>query len=105
MSRNVPLGHCCRCCFLWRAGRKPGLQLRCVPTHAVVHRRKPLRRILQNFVSNAIRYSRRGASWWVAARTAFGIEVHDQGPGGKALQREIDQDNPRSTPDEGRRLG
>ena len=38
-----------------------GLQLRCVPTRAVVRTDENLlRRIPQNFVSNAIRYSRRG---------------------------------------------
>ncbi|RYF13156.1 MAG: sensor histidine kinase, partial [Comamonadaceae bacterium] len=55
-----------------------------------------LRRILQNFVSNAIRYSRRGRIV-IGCRRESGpdgehvrIEVHDQGPGiPEALQREI----------------
>ena len=70
-----------------------GLQLRCVPTRAVVRTDENLlRRILQNFVSNAIRYSRRGRIV-VGCRRMGGhlrIEVHDQGPGiPEALQREI----------------
>lgn len=74
-----------------------GLALRCVPTRAVVRTDENLlRRILQNFVSNAIRYSRRGRIV-VGCRhvhTPQGgqlrIEVHDQGPGiPEALQREI----------------
>ena len=71
-----------------------GLALTCVPTRAVVRTDENLlRRILQNFVSNAIRYSRRGRIV-VGARRAGGshlrIEVHDQGPGiPEALQREI----------------
>ncbi len=51
-----------------------------------------LRRILQNFVSNAIRYSRRGRVRGGLRRawTGVRIEVHDQGPGiPEALQREI----------------
>lgn len=70
-----------------------GLQLACVPTRAVVRTDENLlRRILQNFVSNAIRYSRRGRIV-VGCRRAgdhLRIEVHDQGPGiPEALQREI----------------
>ncbi len=70
-----------------------GLKLRCVPTRAVVRTDENLlRRILQNFVSNAIRYSRRGRIV-VGCRRAgdhLRIEVHDQGPGiPEALQREI----------------
>ena len=74
-----------------------GLALRCVPTTAVVRTDDNLlRRILQNFVSNAIRYSRRGRIV-VGCRRERGpdgdhvrIEVHDQGPGiPEALQREI----------------
>ncbi len=75
-----------------------GLALRCVPTRAVVRTDENLlRRIVQNFVSNAIRYSRRGRIV-VGCRHERGpdgsghvrIEVHDQGPGiPEALQGEI----------------
>ncbi|MBT9513969.1 MAG: PAS-domain containing protein [Acidovorax sp.] len=70
-----------------------GLKLSCVPTRAVVRTDENLlRRILQNFVSNAIRYSRHGRIA-VGCRRAgdhLRIEVHDQGPGiPEALQREI----------------
>ncbi|MFP5444135.1 MAG: PAS-domain containing protein, partial [Betaproteobacteria bacterium] len=71
-----------------------GLKLRCVPTTAVVRTDENLlRRILQNFVSNAIRYSRQGRIVVGCRRDGVGhvrIEVHDQGPGiPEALQREI----------------
>lgn len=71
-----------------------GLALRCVPTTAVVRTDENLlRRILQNFVSNAIRYSRHGRIVVGCRRDGDGhvrIEVHDQGPGiPEALQREI----------------
>jgi histidine kinase len=71
-----------------------GLSLRCVPTTAVVRTDENLlRRILQNFVSNAIRYSRHGRIVVGCRRDGDGhvrIEVHDQGPGiPEALQREI----------------
>ncbi|WP_462387882.1 hybrid sensor histidine kinase/response regulator [Acidovorax sp. Q11] len=71
-----------------------GLKLRCVPTRAVVRTDENLlRRILQNFVSNAIRYSRHGRIVVGCRRVGNGhlrIEVHDQGPGiPEALQREI----------------
>lgn len=74
-----------------------GLTLSCVNTRCVVRTDDNLlRRILQNFVSNAIRYSRRGRIV-VGCRRETGpagdhvrIEVHDQGPGiPEALQREI----------------
>jgi histidine kinase len=70
-----------------------GLKLHCVSTRAVVRTDENLlRRIVQNFVSNAIRYSRRGRIV-VGCRHAgdhLRIEVHDQGPGiPEALQREI----------------
>ncbi|WP_298212602.1 ATP-binding protein [Acidovorax sp.] len=71
-----------------------GLTLTCVPTHAVVRTDENLlRRIVQNFVSNAIRYSRRGRIVVGCRRVGerlLRIEVHDQGPGiPEALQREI----------------
>ena len=74
-----------------------GLALRCVPTRAVVRTDENLlRRIVQNFVSNAIRYSRHGRIVVGCRRVKrvdtdhLRIEVHDQGPGiPEALQREI----------------
>jgi histidine kinase len=71
-----------------------GLTLHCVPTRQVVRTDENLlRRILQNFVSNAIRYSRRGRIVVGCRRMGdshLRIEVHDQGPGiPEALQREI----------------
>ncbi|UCU98918.1 PAS-domain containing protein [Acidovorax radicis] len=70
-----------------------GLALSCVDTHCVVHTDENLlRRIVQNFVSNAIRYSRRGRIVVGCRRDGdhVRIEVHDQGPGiPEALQREI----------------
>ncbi|BEU98218.1 PAS-domain containing protein [Acidovorax sp. DW039] len=71
-----------------------GLKLSCVPTRAVVRTDENLlRRILQNFVSNAIRYSRRGrivVGCRKVGASHLRIEVHDQGPGiPEALQREI----------------
>ncbi len=71
-----------------------GLTLACVPTRAVVRTDENLlRRILQNFVSNAIRYSRSGRIVVGCRRDGphhLRIEVHDQGPGiPEALQREI----------------
>lgn len=71
-----------------------GLALTCVPTTAVVRTDENLlRRILQNFVSNAIRYSRSGRIVVGCRRDGdhhVRIEVHDQGPGiPEALQSEI----------------
>ncbi|MBX9834134.1 MAG: PAS-domain containing protein [Burkholderiaceae bacterium] len=71
-----------------------GLKLTCVSTRAVVRTDENLlRRILQNFVSNAIRYSRHGRIVVGCRREGdhhVRIEVHDQGPGiPEALQREI----------------
>ena len=69
------------------------LALRGLPTRAVVRSDEALlRRILQNFLSNAVRYTRRGRIV-VGCRREGGhlrIEVHDQGPGiADSLQREI----------------
>jgi histidine kinase len=73
------------------AGR--GLALRRVPTRALVRSDEALlRRILQNFLSNAVRYTPRGRVLLGCRRVPGGvrIEVHDQGPGiAEALQREI----------------
>lgn len=70
-----------------------GLALDWVPTSAVVlSDENLLRRILQNFLSNAIRYTPRGRVL-IGCRRRGGwlrIEVHDQGPGiPEALQQEI----------------
>lgn len=70
-----------------------GLQLDWVDTRAVVVSDEALlRRILQNFLSNALRYTRRGRVL-IGCRRVGGqlrIEVHDQGPGiPESLQGEI----------------
>jgi len=70
-----------------------GLRLDYVPTHAVV-RSDPmlLRRIVQNFLSNAVRYTARGRIVLGCRREgeAIRIEVHDTGPGIPShRQREI----------------
>ncbi len=73
------------------AGR--GLCLARIATRARVRSDEALlRRILQNFLSNAVRYTPRGRILLGVRRTAGGvrIEVHDQGPGiPDSLQREI----------------
>lgn len=70
-----------------------GLQLHRLPTSAVVRSDEALlRRILQNFLSNAIRYTRDGRIVLGCRRDgdAIRIEVHDQGPGiPDSLQGEI----------------
>lgn len=70
-----------------------GLALRGVPTGAVVRSDEALlRRILQNFLSNAARYTRQGRILLGARREAgaLRIEVHDQGPGiPESRQQEI----------------
>lgn len=61
-----------------------GLQLRTHACHLVVRSDEALlRRILQNFVSNAIRYTRKGRIVLGCRRVGqqVRIEVHDQGPG------------------------
>lgn len=64
--------------------QQEGLGLRFVPTSAVVRSdQKYLRRIIQNLLSNAIRYTSRGTVL-VGVRHRGGdavIEVHDTGPG------------------------
>ena len=67
-----------------------GLRLRVVPTHAWVHSDPQLlRRILQNFLANAIRYTATGSVLLGARRIgdALRIEVHDSGPGIERAQR------------------
>ena len=70
-----------------------GLALEGVPTTAVVRSDETLlRRILLNFLSNAIRYTPHGRLLLGCRREAgqLRIEVHDQGPGiPESLQREI----------------
>jgi len=70
-----------------------GLQLDWVDTCAVVVSDEALlRRILQNFLSNALRYTPRGRVLIGCRRAGdqLRIEVHDQGPGiPESLQREI----------------
>ncbi|XAH26330.1 PAS-domain containing protein [Xylophilus sp. GW821-FHT01B05] len=70
-----------------------GLRLSCVDTRCAVRTDETLlQRILQNFLSNAIRYSPRGRIVIGCRRDGehVRIEVHDQGPGiPEALQREI----------------
>ncbi|WP_368565426.1 NahK/ErcS family hybrid sensor histidine kinase/response regulator [Pseudoxanthomonas sp. UTMC 1351] len=73
--------------------RERGLKLDYVATRAVVRTDEALlRRILQNFLSNAIRYTPKGRILLGCRRTKDGlrIEVHDTGPGiPKSRQREI----------------
>ncbi|MDI1253153.1 PAS-domain containing protein [Thermomonas sp.] len=78
-----------------------GLRMRFVPTRAWV-RSDPqlLRRVLQNFLANALRYTQQGSVLLGVRRVSFGqgegesasgslrIEVHDTGPGIDADQHE-----------------
>ncbi|QIL82595.1 response regulator [Diaphorobacter sp. HDW4A] len=70
-----------------------GLKLTAVGSRYVVHSDEALlRRILQNLLSNAIRYTPKGRVLIGCRRRGdhLRIEVHDQGPGiPKSLQREI----------------
>ena len=70
-----------------------GLKLTAVNSRYVVHSDEALlRRILQNLLSNAIRYTPKGRVLIGCRRRGdhLRIEVHDQGPGiPKSLQREI----------------
>lgn len=70
-----------------------GLRLECVPSSAVIRSDEALlRRILQNFLSNAIRYTPRGRIVLGCRRRHDGvsIQVHDQGPGiPESLHKEI----------------
>lgn len=73
--------------------RAHGLQFSWVRSSAVLYSDpRLLRRILQNFLSNAVRYTARGRIVFGGRRTAAGlrIEVWDQGPGiAEGRQREI----------------
>jgi PAS domain S-box-containing protein len=70
--------------------RERGLRLRFVPTRAWV-RSDPqlLRRVLQNFLANALRYTGHGSVLFGVRREdgQLRIEVHDTGPGIQADQR------------------
>ena len=74
-----------------------GLELRGVPSSATVRSDEALlRRVLQNYLSNAVRYTRQGRILLGCRRERgaggehLRIEVHDQGPGiPETLQREI----------------
>ena len=69
-----------------------GLALRCVATEAWVHGDPQLlRRVLQNFLANAVRYTRAGRVLLGVRRDGDGlrIEVHDTGPGIEASQRSL----------------
>jgi len=73
---------------LWREfgiiGRARGIELRVAPCAAVIHSDEALlRRILQNYLSNAVRYSRRGRVLMGCRRAGerLRIEVWDTGPG------------------------
>ena len=69
-----------------------GLQLHFVATRAWVHSDPQLlRRVLQNFLANALRYTRSGRVLLGVRRCGpdLRIEVHDSGPGIAADQREI----------------
>lgn len=66
------------------AAKEKGLDLRIIPTSLWVSSdRRLLRRVLQNFVSNAIKYTRSGRILLGARRHghSISIEVHDTGPG------------------------
>ena len=73
--------------------QRHGLQLRVQSTRYTVHSDDALlRRVLQNFLSNAIRYTRQGRIVLGCRRHGqhLHIEVHDQGPGiPESLQQEI----------------
>ncbi|KUO53894.1 MAG: hybrid sensor histidine kinase/response regulator [Alphaproteobacteria bacterium BRH_c36] len=74
------------------AAREKGLDLRIVPTSLWVHSdRRLLRRVLQNFVSNAIKYTRSGRVLLGARRKggSVAIEVFDTGPGIPEDKREF----------------
>lgn len=73
------------------AARRKGLSLKVMPCRLTVETdRKLLRRILQNLVSNAVKYTRRGrvlmGCRWVGDKLR--IEVHDTGPGIPDAQRD-----------------
>ncbi len=69
-----------------------GVRLRFVPTRAWTHSDPQLlRRVLQNFLGNALRYTHTGSVLLGVRhqRGALRIEVHDTGPGIEPAQREV----------------
>lgn len=90
-----------------------GIALKVLPTDAVVHSdRAYLRRILQNLISNAIRYTEKGRVL-VGTRRRDGniaVEVRDSGPGipedhQDLIFREFHRINAKASPSEGMGLG
>jgi signal transduction histidine kinase len=74
------------------AARKKGLKFTVVPCGLTLHSdRKLLRRVLQNFVSNAIKYTKEGRVLMGCRRhgDVLRIEVHDTGPGIPAAKLDI----------------
>ncbi|WP_373503060.1 NahK/ErcS family hybrid sensor histidine kinase/response regulator, partial [Aestuariivirga sp.] len=74
------------------AARKKGLRFTVVPCGLTLNSdRKLLRRVLQNFVSNAIKYTKEGRVLMGCRRhgNMLRIEVHDTGPGIPDSKREI----------------
>jgi len=71
----------CECAVLARAG---GLRFRYRPSHLWVHTDPALlRRVVQNFLANAVRYTERGGVLLGMRREGarVWIEIHDTGPG------------------------
>lgn len=69
-----------------------GLRLRYVPTRAWVHSDpQMLRRVLQNFLANALRYTTHGSVLLGVRRTRDGLQiaVHDTGPGIALSQQDV----------------
>jgi CheY-like chemotaxis protein/anti-sigma regulatory factor (Ser/Thr protein kinase) len=74
------------------AARKKGLGFKVMPCGlTVVSDRKLLRRVLQNLVANAIKYTRSGKVLMGCRRAGqkLRIEIHDTGPGIPAAKREV----------------
>src|SRR5690606_39031659 len=86
-----------------------GLAFHYVPTRAWVNSDPQLlRRVLQNFLANAVRYTTRGGVLFGVRREGSGvrIEVHDTGPGiAKSEQRRIFEEFRRGEDTSGQGLG